>query len=81
MSFFRSSSSEMLLEEFFAKLGMEEAWANFRFNVLGPIKPFFITLGVTILLFLIGSKTGSKSLQIISAIAFLVLVCLKLMIL
>ena len=79
MNLVRTGSSEMLLEEFFAKMGLESVWADFRFNILGPIKPFFLMIGATILLFLIASKAGSKSLQILSALAFLILVSLKVM--
>ena len=69
----------MLLEEFFATMVLESDWADFLFNLLGPIKPFFLMIGATILLFLIASKAGSKSLQILSALAFLILVSLKVM--
>lgn len=76
----RRPGSDMLIEEFFARFGLENAWAQFRANVLGPTNPFIATLAAMALLFVIGWKADSKSLQFISGFGFLAMLILKLMI-
>lgn len=76
----RRPGSDMLIEEFFARLGLENFWAQFRANILGPTNAFICTLAVMALLFLIGTKAESKSLQILSGFIFLAMLILKLMI-
>lgn len=76
----RRPGSDMLIEEFFARFGLDGYWAQFRANVLGPTNPFIATLVTMALLFLIGWKADSKSLQIISGFGFIAMLVLKLMI-
>ncbi len=76
----RKPGSDMLIQEFFARLGLENLWLDFRAKILGQTNPFVFTLFLMVILFFVGYSANSKSLQIVSALIFFSMIILKIMI-
>ena len=65
----KKEGSDMLIRDFFARLGMEEVWNSIR-HILGDPKTFIFCLLISLALFLIARRYDSVIMQIISGIVF-----------
>lgn len=66
----KKEGSDVLIKEFFAKLGLEDFWIYIRQNILGDPKMFIFSLLICLAIFLMSRKYESVLLQIISGISF-----------